>query len=362
MTPSPASIQARQKRLFSKIGELGIDAVIILGMQNIRYFTGFTGSEGALIAAGGKVCLLVDGRYINQAPLEATVTEIVQFKDKLESVAGLVRDWGVGSAAMEAAYVSCQQFSEISEKIPGFRIKMLGDEMTRLRCIKDTEEIEFIRLASALSGRAVDNVMDLIKPGITEADIALELDYRMRKSGSEGVSFDTIVASGENSALPHAHPSARRLRKGDFVIIDYGGVLAGYHSDETCTFGVGEISTEQAKVYEIVKKAHDSAVSVIKPGVHCKFVDGTARSIIEEEGFGPYFLHGTGHGVGLEVHEYPRVSPQGDALLEPGMVITVEPGIYLSGSFGVRIESLIAVTDDGFRVLSTIDKGLKLLG
>lgn len=353
--------QARTQRLFSRCDELGIEAVLILNIHNIRYFTGFTGSEGVLIARPGGMALLVDGRYGTQARQETQGVEIVQFKDRLASLTRAINDWGLRSLAVESSTISLQQFTELTKTMPRLNVRSLGSEITELRALKDRHEAGKIKKAAIIAGRALDGVIPLLKPGAREADIALELEYLMKKLGSEGVSFESIVASGKNSALPHARPSARRLKKGDFLVIDYGCVCEGYHSDETCTFGIGGISAEQARVYEIVKGAHDRALSAVKAGVPCKQVDSAARSYIEEHGYGPFFSHGTGHGVGLEVHEFPRISCQADAVLQAGMVVTIEPGIYIPGLFGVRIESLAVVRENGCDILSPMGKKINVI-
>ncbi len=355
-------LQDRAERLFAKIDELGIEAVLILDMQNIRYFTGFTGSEGALVAGKGRMCLLVDGRYITQARIQAVKADVIQFKQKIPETARVIKDWGVQTISVEAGAIIYQQYLELAGCIPLLGINPLGPELSKVRSIKDSDEIDLIRKAARISGAALDSLKGIMKPGISERELALELEYRMGRSGSEGVSFETIVAAGENSALPHARPGTRKLKKGDFVIIDYGSICGGYHSDETCTFGIGEVSDFQIEVYNIVKQAHDRALALVRHGVPCRLIDEAARSYIDKRGYGANFLHGTGHGVGLEVHEFPRLSYLGEDTLETGMVITIEPGIYISGSFGVRIESLVLVTDRGCEVLSQIDKKLDIIG
>lgn len=355
------TLQERAERLFKLIDDLGIEAAIILDMHNIRYYTGFTGSEGALLATRDRMCLLVDGRYTTQARLQAVKAEIVQIRQKIPAVAEFVQNLKITSIAVESSAITYQQYLELADSTPRLDIKPLGSELSIIRAIKDNDEIDLIRQAAGIAGAALQSIKSMIKPGISERDLALEMEYRMGRSGSEGVSFETIVASGENSALPHARPSARKLRRGDFVIFDYGSICGGYHSDETCTFGVGEISDDQAKVYKIVKEAHDRALAQVKDGVSCRSVDEAARSYIDERGFGANFVHGTGHGVGLEVHEFPRISFLGDDKLKSGMVVTIEPGIYMPGSFGVRIESLVLVRDSGCEVLSQIDKTLNII-
>lgn len=355
------TLQNRAGKLFKLVQELGIEAALIMNLHNIRYFTGFTGSEGALLASRERMFLLVDGRYTTQARLQAVQAEVVQVRQKISAASEVVQDMKLGSIAVESNAITYQQVLELTDNVPGLEIKPFGSELSLIRAVKDDHEIDLIRRAAGISGAALISIKDKIKPGISERDLALEFEYQMGRSGSEGVSFDTIIASGENSALPHARPSARKLRQGDFVIFDYGSILGGYHSDETCTFGVGRLSDDQVQVYSIVKEAHDRAVAQVKNGVSCRLVDHAARSYIDEKGFGANFVHGTGHGVGLEVHEFPRISFLGEDKLKSGMVVTVEPGIYIAGSFGVRIESLLLVQDNGCEVLSKMDKGLNII-
>ena len=204
-------------------------------------------------------------------------------------------------------------------------------------------------------------MQEFIKPGLREADVALELEYRMRQNGAAGAAFPTIVAAGMNSALPHATPGARILSAGDALVIDYGAVIEGYHSDETCTFVLAQASARFQEVYEIVKTAHDRALEAVKAGVSCAEIDSVARACIESAGLGRFFSHGTGHGVGLDVHESPRIAPSVQTILATGMVVTIEPGVYLPGQWGIRIEDTVLVRERDCEVLSKIPKNLTIL-
>jgi len=237
----------------------------------------------------------------------------------------------------------------------------LADEVQRLRLVKDSAELVAISRAVDVSHRALNDVRTFIRAGVTEREVAVELEYGMRRLGAEGIAFPTIVSSGPRTALPHAQPGLRKFRKGDTVIIDYGAVVDGYRSDETCTFIIGDVRGKSDRLYEIVKEAHDRAIEAIRPGVTGRQVDRAAREVIEAHGFGDHFSHGTGHGVGLDVHENPRLSPTSDTVLEKGMVVTVEPGIYLPGRLGIRIEDMVVVEEGGCRVLTKTPKDMTIL-
>lgn len=348
----------RISRVRSKIAALGLEAVLFLDMCNIRYLTGFAGSDGALLVGERKEFLLVDGRYITQAGEEVQGVDIRQYREKTDGIVQTFMDSGWKHIGLEAAALTLQDFLKLRDRAADAELKPLGEELSVLRMIKDEGETEWIRKAATLSSRALGSVLEIVKPGMAEKDLALELEYRIRQGGAEKVSFDIIVASGDHAALPHARPGGRRFEEGDFIVLDYGAVCGGYCSDETCTVALGRISDRQREVYDVVREAHDRALAAVKAGVPCRDVDHAARSFIEGKGMGRYFNHGTGHGIGLSVHEEPRLSPLSETRLEAGMVITVEPGVYIPGLWGVRIEDLILVTRDGCDVLSSAPKDL----
>jgi len=348
----------RISRVRSKMEGLGLEGLLFLDMPNIRYLTGFTGSDGALLAGERTPVLLVDGRYVTQAGREVQGAAIRQYRDKTEGIAQTILENGWKVIGLESSALTLQDYLKLKEGAAGIELRPLGKELNGLRMIKDETEIRWIRKAAALSSQALCSVLDIIKPGMTERDLALELEYRIRQGGADQVSFDTIVASGENSALPHARPGFRRFEKGDFIVLDYGAVCGGYRSDETCTVVLGSVSGRQREIYDIVREAHDRALAAVKAGASCRDVDRAARSFIEEKGLGPYFTHGTGHGIGLSVHEEPRLSTLSESCLEAGMVVTVEPGVYMPGLWGVRIEDMVLVRRDGCDVLTTVPKDL----
>ena len=351
----------RLARLQERFPRLGIDAVLFFEMKNIRYLTGFTGSDGVFLLLPDKGVLLVDGRYITQAGEEASQCEVVQYRDK---IGGIVSALGVGEvkrAGFEAAALSVELHEKLRVKLaPGLLIP-LTEALTGLRSVKDAQEVLLLRKAVDIATEALLQVVELMRPGVEERTIALEMDYRMRALGSEETSFPTIVASGTNAALPHARPGSRKIEDGDAVVMDFGAVHGGYRSDETCTFVLGRTDAKFREAYAIVKDAHDRAIEAVRAGAVCREIDRIARQVIERKGYGLHFSHGTGHGVGLDVHEAPRLSALSDQVLEAGMVVTIEPGIYLPGQWGVRIEDMVLVKEDGCDILTKISKELKII-
>ncbi len=265
---------------------------------------------------------------------------------------GVVRSLGPRILGFEGRYVSYSTYVRLRGNLRGCRFRSLDGLCERRRQRKDPGEIRSIRRSIKVLEAGLEGILSLIKPGTRERDIALELEASLKKMGAEAVGFDTIVASGWRSSLPHGKASNKKIRKGEFVIIDCGAVVDGYHSDKTRTFVVGRATKRQREVYSVVKIAHDLVIDGIKPGLRCADVDRIARDYIKKEGLGRYFDHGTGHGVGLKIHEGPVIGPASRDILEPGMVVTVEPGVYLPGWGGVRIEDMVVVTERGCRVLT----------
>ena len=360
--PDRAPAATRRSRLRALLRRSGVDVLLILDLKNIRYLTGFSGSDGALLVGAGKPTLLVDGRYTTQAAGEAPGTRVVLYREKAAGIADALSAGGYGHVGFEPSVMTVDVFGALRRKARKVRWKPHPSALGSIRAVQDSVELGHIRRAIRIAAGALRSALAGFRPGVCERDIALELDYEMRKRGAEAPSFDTIVASGPNSALPHARPGRRKIRPGDFVVVDYGAVSGGYHSDETCTFAVGRAGRRHRALYTVVKEAHDRALETVRPGVACRDVDAAARAVIEKAGYGPRFTHGTGHGLGLDVHEAPRLSALSEAVLEEGMVITIEPGIYLPGSCGIRIEDTVLVTRDGFRVLTEFSKELQVIG
>ena len=352
----------RLSRLRALMRRTPVEALLILDLRNIRYLTGFAGSDGALLVSAGKPVLLVDGRYTTQAGRQAPGSRVVVYRDKASGIADALSAGGIGQVGFEPAVMSAEFLDALRRKAKRVRFKPLQAQLGAIRAVKDAGEIAQIRKAIRIATGALRSTLERVRPGVSERDIAIELEYAMRRGGAEAASFDTIIASGPNSALPHARPGTRRLRRGDLVVVDYGAVWQGYHSDETCTFVVGRAGRRHETIYALVKEAHDRALEAVRAGVACRDVDAAARGIIERAGYGPRFSHGTGHGVGLDVHDAPRLSGVSDAVLEQGMVVTIEPGVYLPGFGGVRIEDTVLVEKGGARVLTEFSKELQVIG
>lgn len=364
MTTATHDIPGRTDRIElirSRLGSLGLEGIVFFDRTTIRYLTGFTGSAGILFAGSDRAVLTVDGRYTIQAGHETRGCEIVEASNIMAGIAEILSGLHAGPVGFDAAAISFEQYTTLDRQTGSTTLIPLPDDINGLRAVKEQEEIDLLKEAIAISAGALQETVETIGPGTTERDIALDLEFRMRKRGGEKPSFDTIVASGTNSALPHAQPRPRGVEEGDFLIIDYGTVYGGYHSDETCTFAIGRVTKEQERIYHIVRDAHDRALDAVRAGVACRDVDAAARGVIEDAGYGRYFSHGTGHGVGLDVHEAPKLSRESTDRLEEGMVVTVEPGIYIPDAYGVRIEDMALVGNDGCEILTRTPKDLKIL-
>jgi Xaa-Pro aminopeptidase/Xaa-Pro dipeptidase len=359
MRHDPPSYAGRLARLRSEFPETG--NLLVLNAHSIRYLTGFTGGDGALMVGGDGPVLLVDGRYATQARDEAQGTEIFEFKNRIDGIVAVALRSGAGAVGFESPELSVEEYLKLQEKLPGVELRPLSGGFLLLRAVKDEGEVAWIREAARIAGEALASVREMIRPGVRESEIAVELEYRMRRGGAEKAAFETIVASGPHSALPHATPGSRAVRDGDCVVVDCGAVCNGYHSDETCTYIVGRASERQKEVYAAVREAHDRAIAAVRAGVSCGEIDRIAREVLVEAGLGDFFSHGTGHGVGLDVHEGPRLAPGREELLRAGMVVTVEPGVYIPDLWGIRIEDTVWVAEEGCEILTQTPKELTLL-
>jgi Xaa-Pro aminopeptidase len=329
-------------------------------MNNVRYLTGFTGSDGVLLIIPNKITLLVDGRYTTQAKIESSNAEVIEYKDKTAGIIQALHDFALKGVGFEAALISVYMFNKLSEKLSLEIFKPLSDELKLLRAVKDESEISLMREAANISSAAVKSLVSDIKCGCTEKEIALQLEIYAKQNGADQLAFETIIASGENSALPHARPSGRKVGKGDFIVIDFGVKYKGYCSDETCTIAFGELTAEQKNTYQIVKNAHDQAINAVRANVSACEIDQCVRRIFGEK-YGHYYPHGTGHGVGLDVHEAPRLAPNSTDVLLANMVVTIEPGLYIPGRFGIRIEDMVLVKENSCEKLSKMDKELFII-
>ena len=335
----------------------GLSATIIFGLTNIRYLSGFTGTDGVLLFVGNETVFLTDSRYITQARAQVKADRVVCYKNKLQSIADELVSLGAVRVGFDAEAVCVAVFDELRE-LCGNQMHWLPlkKQLQSLRGKKDLRELDCLKAAAQLNYDAFQKILPLIKPGISEKKIALELEIALKRLGGEANAFDFIVASGTRGALPHGVASDKLLAAGELITIDFGTCVGGYFSDETVTLAVGEVSGKLRQIFDIVLEAHDLALAAIKPGMHIKELDAVARGYIDDMGYGGYFGHGLGHGVGLEIHEYPTVSSRSTDLLVEGMVITVEPGIYIPDFGGVRIEDTVVVTANGFQSLTSIDK------
>lgn len=353
----------RVENVRKKFQQHGIDALLITSPTNRRYISGFTGSTGYVLISEDRAAFITDFRYVEQAADQCKGYEIIDNKrSMLTALKETVQQFGVKSIGFEQDYVTYSEFERIKQEINGVNWVPTSNIIEQLRLIKDEEELAKIQKAIDIADEAFSHILGYIRPGVTEEEVALELEFKMRKLGASGVSFDIIVASGERGALPHGRASNKLIRAGELVTLDFGCVYDGYVSDITRTVAVGEISDQLREIYNICLEAQLNGVNNIKAGMTGKEADALCRDIIERAGYGPAFGHSTGHGIGLDVHEGPSASVVSDIILQPGMLLTVEPGIYLSGIGGVRIEDDILITETGNQILSKSTKELLILG
>lgn len=339
------------------LASLVVDAILITDLKNIRYFTGFTGSSALCLYSKKGIFFITDFRYKEQSLKEVKGWDIIIDKKKFNALKKILTKHNLKKIAFESTI----SFEHL-EILKGFKVKLipLKRKILRLRESKTPEEVEKIRTAIKRAEEGFLKVKEMLKPGVAERDIAIELEYQIKRLGSGRLPFEVIVASGENSVLPHARSSVKKLEPGDLVLIDWGAEADGYYSDMTRTFLIkGKRNEDKKKIYSIVKKAQEEALKVIRPGISASQVDRTARQYIEKMGYGKAFGHSTGHGVGLDIHELPSISVSSREKLKTGMIFTVEPGIYLNGIGGVRIEDMVLVTNHGAEILTHLPKDLE---
>ena len=351
----PLRTEGRLGRLWDRVADSDADAAVIVEPANVRWLTGFTGSNGVVVVLGADEALLVtDGRYAEQAPAQtgaagcAGEIEVVVARDPAEAAAP--RLGGSARVGIEDRVAWGEQI-RWSKTITAETVPLSGI-VESLRAVKDRAELARIETAASIADGALASVVPMLRPGTTESHLQQALDGAIRSAGASGPAYDTIVASGPNAALPHATPTDRRLESGDLVIIDVGARVDGYRSDMTRTFVLGEPSDRAAAMLEAVERSQAAGAAAVAPGVEAGEIDSACRSVIDDAGMGDAFVHGTGHGVGLDIHELPRVASGSVATLEPGNVLTVEPGVYFPGFGGVRVEDLLVVTDSGCRPLT----------
>jgi Xaa-Pro aminopeptidase len=347
----------RLTKLRNALTEHNLDAILISQPVNRRYLSGFTGSAGALLITEDRAVLATDFRYYEQVEREAPGFELAKITDRMSGLlADLVSGMGVERLGFESQHVTVDQLREWDQSVDGVEWVPLKDTVEGLRAIKDEHEMEALRHSTALTDAAFAHLLEVIRPGMTEREAAWEIEVYMRTHGASGTAFDPIVAAGPNGALPHARPGDRDIQTGEPIVIDIGCVLDGYCSDMTRTICLGEPGDKYLEVWSVVHQAHEAAREVVAAGVTGVEADAAARDLIAAAGYGEYFGHGLGHGVGLAVHECPRAWRLSEDTLESGMSLTIEPGIYLPGEFGVRIEDLVIVHDDEVEVLTGTPK------
>lgn len=342
-----------------------IEGFLVTNLKNLNYLTGFDGEGFAFIGAGSKNYLLTDSRYTEQAEKESPDFKILTDEPnkknaRISALKKIIAKNKIKKIAFESSNLSYADFKKYSESLNSVGFLPTENIIEQIRMIKDKEEIIKIKKAAQITTESLKDVFEIIEPGMRELDIASELAYTMRKKGAQKEAFETIVVSGERSSLPHGKPSEKKIDEGEFITIDMGANYQNYNSDLTRTIIMGKENKKQKEIFSIVLKAQKAALDFLKPGVKCKEVDSVARDIIAKKGYGKYFGHGLGHGVGLDIHELPRVSFSDDTILLPGMVVTIEPGIYLPEVGGVRIEDSVLITEEGYEILTWFPKILNL--
>lgn len=325
------------------------EGALVTDEINRRYFTGFPSSDGFLLAFKDGAVFVTDSRYIEAAQKKIKNCLVLETGEKAR-ISVISKSRGCKRLFIQSEAVTVAQLRNYEKSLSEFEIvsdDTLDKKISVLRSVKNQEEKEKIVKAQRIAEKAFEHILAFIKPGVSEKDISLELDFFMLKNGAEALSFETIAVSGKNSSMPHGVPGEKKIENGDFITMDFGAVVDGYHSDMTRTVAVGSVSEKQRRIYNIVLKAKNTCLAGLKEGMTGKQADALARDIISAEGFGSCFGHSTGHGVGVEIHEKPNLSPRNELPLKSGEIVTVEPGIYLPGEFGVRIEDMAFITSDG---------------
>lgn len=359
--------KGRQLRLQNALSAHRLDALLVTHVPNVRYLCGFTGSAGVLLVTQAGSVFFTDGRYTAQARAEVKAAKIViAAKAPLATAAEWLPTHQPGrrrrhpvKVGIEGEHMTVAARSRLAGILPtGFRLREAPPLVEQARMVKDEDELRRVRSAVILGAGLFVRALQVIRPGVREVEVAAEMEHAARKAGAEAMSFETIIASGKRSALPHGRASQAAIPAQGFVVFDFGVILSGYCSDMTRTVYVGRPSAEARGIYQAVKQAQQAAVDAVRPGISLSEIDGAARKSLQNSGLARYFTHSIGHGVGLEIHEAPRVAAGQTEILQPGMVITIEPGVYLPGKWGVRIEDMVVVTERGCEVLTPTSKEL----
>ncbi len=351
----------RRERLQGTLAGARLDAFLSTALSNLQYLTGFTGSNGALLLTRERALLFTDPRYATQAPRQADCEVKIAKGPLTLEIAKWAKRMKLRTLGFEQNRISFEEYGELKSALEGVRLKPVLGAVETLRLVKSAAEIGTIKASVRLNSVALEQALEQYKLSMTEVDLAAEIEYRMRLLGADGTAFETIVASGERSALPHAHPTNHPIQTNQLVLIDMGASVAGYASDMTRTYASGKLDSKIRRMYKAVLESQLAAIKCVKPGVSCAQVDRVAREVLRRYGLDKLFVHSTGHGLGLEIHERPRVGRKERTKLEPGMVITIEPGVYREGVGGIRIEDTVVVTARGCEVLTPTGKELVIL-
>jgi Xaa-Pro aminopeptidase len=355
---------ARQEKLREHLATTRFDGLLVSHLPNIRYLCGFTGSAGMLLVEESRSVFFTDVRYDTQAREQVKNAKVViARKAVLPAVAEFLghgrKRTRRSTIGIEAEHFTIAEKKRLAKFKPAsIRLADAPSIVEKLRMVKDEDELQRIRAAVALGASIYDRALEVLRAGVREVEVAAKMELAARSGGAEEMSFPTIIASGPRSALPHGRASTQAIASGAFVVCDFGVILSGYCSDQTRTVWVGDVPDDAHLAYEAVREAHQAAVDAVRPGITVGEVDTAARKVLRKAGFGRYFTHSTGHGVGLEIHESPRVADGQREVLQPGMVITIEPGVYFPGKWGVRIEDMVVVTASGREVLTPTSKEL----
>jgi len=340
-------------------------AALVTAPVSRRCLTGFESSDGLLFITPDSVIFLTDSRYIEAARAAITACPVEELSDAAKQMRALCKEHRIKRLFVETQRTTLEEAARLRRQLPGVYIETRNScvdrQLREMRLYKTPQESDCIRRAQGIAEKAFAYILENLKPGMTEREIALALDYAMLRGGAQALSFETIAVAGENGSKPHGVPGERKLQTGDLLTLDFGAVVDGWHSDMTRTIAIGAPGEEQRKIYGIVLEAQLAALDKLAPGVACKEIDNAARTVVEAAGYGEHFRHGTGHGVGLEIHEAPGLSRKSKDVLGAGMVVTVEPGIYLPGKCGVRIEDMVLITETGYENLTKADKELIIL-
>lgn len=356
-----SEFELRRERLLSARREVRFDAFVVTTDSNVRYLSGFTGSNGALLLTLDRALLFTDPRYQIQAEEESDGEVKIARGPLLKELSTWVTRLKLKALAFEAGRISFEDHRQLKELTKGLRLRPVPGAIESLRMVKSPAEIAAIKASVQLNSAALEQALRHFKASMTEVDLAAEIEYRMRRLGADGPAFDTIIASGKRSALPHARPSGSPIQQDELLLMDMGANVAGYASDMTRTHAVGKLDSKKRRMHRAVLESQLAAIDTVKPGVSCANVDRAARNVLRRFGMEPLFIHSTGHGLGLEIHERPRVGRKERTKLEAGMVITIEPGVYQEGFGGVRIEDTVVVTSGGCQILTPTGKELTVL-